>query len=514
MRERERLGVLERLVTDRKLLLGTVVLILLLATFVRFYHIEWSFSNNGLDEGIMIERARLVGDGYALYTDLPCDQAPLAFYLGAPFGGDVVSLRSLSAAISILAIVAVMEAARRVRGNLAMIAAGLLISFDFAFLRESRLFSLDGISSSFLAFALLAFVMHLQKRSRMMLTAAGFLVGLSAAAKLFGVLGLLGMIVFIFVEARRDKGSHRVTLVDAALLIIASAIPLAAFMFYLGPGDMTQGMVFNQGQRSFEPWLKLSLVAYFGLNLAYVLPLVYAKKTWSMGKETRFLLCVSVVILAFMVFQPLVFFHHLPIMSPSLAILGGAFVSESLGIKKETTDRLAPVVLTKKWNRVPTYAMALLCLTVLVSGGLAGYGLAVQEEPPQEHMSDDLEGMTKPEAWIVAGDPLICAYADRSIPPGVVNVAYRQHPDLTLDDIERAIVDYNVTVVVLSGRLLQMDGINELLREYNFTVLLPRQYPMWKASWVDYHAALDFFQDDMGPVFILWRGTESGVPFP
>ena len=107
------MGALGRIVTDRKMLLGTVILILLLATFVRFYHIEWSFSNNGIDEGIMIERAKLVGEGYALYSELPCDQAPLVFYLGALFDGDVVSLRSLSAAISVLAIAAVISNEKR-----------------------------------------------------------------------------------------------------------------------------------------------------------------------------------------------------------------------------------------------------------------------------------------------------------------------------------------------------------------------------------------------------------------
>lgn len=99
---------------------------------------------------------------------------------------------------------------------------------------------------------------------------------------------------------------------------------------------------------------------------------------------------------------------------------------------------------------------------------------------------------------------MICAYADRSIPPEVVNVAYRQHPDLTLDDIERAIADYDVTVVVLSWRLLEIEGINDLLREYNFTAL---PHVQWTEGWDDYHAVLDFFQDDMGPVLVYWRGT-------
>ena len=501
------MGTLDRIVNDRKLLLGTVVLILLLATFVRFYHIQWSFSNNGIDEGIMIERAKLVGEGYALYSELPCDQAPLVFYLGALFDGDVVSLRSLSAAISVLAIVAVMEAARRLKGNLAMLVAGLLISFDFAFLRESRLFSLDGISSSFLAFALLAFVMYAQKRSRLMLVAAGLLIGLSAAAKLFGVLGLVGMILFILLEARRNKDRIRDPLIDSVILVISAALPLAGFMAYLGPGDMIQGMVFNQGERTFEPWLKLSLVAYFGLNLAYLLPLAYAKRTWSMSKEARFLLCVTAVILAFMVFQPLVFFHHLPLMSPALAVLAGSFLADSFVIKKGNTDIPGSKEIANKRSIYKTAVIALFCVTILASGGLAGCGLLLQDEPPHMQIALDIEGMTDSTDWVICGDPLICAYADRNIPPEVVNVAYRQHPDITLEDIEQAISDYYVEVVVLSARLQEMDGIHELLASYDFTVILPLDNPLWDADWQDYHAVLDFFQEDMGPVTIYWRGT-------
>ena len=500
------MGALDRIVEDRKLLLGMIILILLVAVFVRFYHIEWSFSNNGIDEGIMIERARLVGDGYDLYSELPCDQAPLAFYLGAPFGGDVVSLRSLSATISVLAVVAVMEAARRVKGNLAMIAAGLLISFDFAFLRESRLFSLDSISASFLAFSILTFVIYIQKKNRVMLAAAGLLVGLSAAAKLFGVLGLLGMIVFLAMEWRREKRAVKEFLTDIIAVIIASAIPLIAFMAYLGPSDMIQGMVFNQGSRSFEPWLKLSLVAYFGLNLAYLLPLSYAKRTWSMSREVRFLLCVSGVVLAFMVFQPLVFFHHLPLMSPSLAILAGVFISNSIATKKESSSINVNKHIGKKRCRDTTAVVALFSVTVLVSGGLVGYGLLYQGEPPQVQISRDLEGITDDGDWIVCGDPLICAYAGRNIPPEVVNVAYRQHPDLTLDDIEQAIAAYNVSVVVLSWRLLEIDGIQDMLTENGFTLLLGPGNPAWDETWKDYHAALDFFQDDMGYVYVYWRG--------
>jgi hypothetical protein len=140
-----------------------------------------------------------------------------------------------------------------------------------------------------------------------------------------------------------------------------------------------------------------------------------------------------------------------------------------------------------------------------VSAGLVGYGLIAQDEPPQVQIGRDLQGISDEGDWVICGDPLICAYADRNIPPDVVNVAYRQHPDLTLEDIERAISEYNVTVVVLSWRLLELEGIHELLGEHGFGLLEPHSDSLWTSRWADYHAALDFFQEDMGQVYFFWR---------
>jgi hypothetical protein len=151
---------------------------------------------------------------------------------------------------------------------------------------------------------------------------------------------------------------------------------------------------------------------------------------------------------------------------------------------------------------------ALFCVTILVSAGLATYGLIEQDEPPQVEIAQYLKMTTDDGDWIICGDPLICAYADRDIPPDVVNVAYRQHPDLTLEDIEQAISEYNVTVVVLSWRLLELEGIWELLGEHDFSLLEPENDSLWMQRWEGYHAALDFFQEDMGAVYFFWRGIE------
>lgn len=376
---------LQSLGTDRRRALIAAALILVLASFLRLYHIGWSYSSNGVDEGIMLERSLMVSHGYQLYSDIPSDQAPLAFYVGALLDGDVMALRSFVAVLSILAIAVSMIAAKRLTGNNGMLITGLLLAVDFALLRESRLFSLDAISSSFLALSLLPFLVYVRSGSRAMLLASGLMIGLSSASKLLGVLGLLGMILFMILEMRSKSETKRRRTLDIILLVAISAIPVGLFMVALGPGDMIQGMVFDQGHRSFEIGLKLSILGYFAVNIAYLLPLVNVRNMWKERPEYRFLLALSFVILAFMVFQPLTFLHHLVLLSPPLAILAGAFISSAIEHKKKSSSVSCRLIVRKKLTMSANQILALAVIGVLLSTGLGAYGLAVQGRPIQEH---------------------------------------------------------------------------------------------------------------------------------
>jgi 4-amino-4-deoxy-L-arabinose transferase-like glycosyltransferase len=488
---------LQSLGTDRRRALIAAALILALASFLRLYHIGWSFSSNGVDEGIMLERSLMVSHGYQLYSQMPSDQAPLAFYVGALLDGNELALRTFVAVLSMLAIAASMKAAKRLTGNNAMLITGLLLAVDFALLRESRLFSLDAISSSFLALSLLPFLGYVKSGSRTMLLASGLMIGLSTASKLLGVLGLLGMLLFMILEMRSKSEPKRRKILDIIMLVAISAIPVALFMVALGPGDMIQGMVFDQGHRSFEIGLKLSILGYFAVNVAYLLPLVNARSMWKERSEYRFLLALSFVLLAFMVFQPLTFLHHLVMLSPPLAILAGAFVSRAFEHKKKSPNVDGRFIVTKKYTMFANQIIALAVIGVVVSTGLGAYGLAVQGRPIQEHYARLIQQHSSPTQWVVSGDPLMVSLADRLTPPELVNVAYRQYPDLTEQELEHWIDHYKVTVVVVCYRFNDMPGLPGFLTDQGYT-LLP--YEPGGSEPV-----LNLFENGIGPVQLFYK---------
>jgi len=496
------MGILSNFSSDWRKVLVAAALIIVLAAFLRFYHIGFSFSNNGIDEGIMIERTRLVSEGLGIYTDIPCDQAPLAFYLGAFTNGDVISLRELSALLSLVAIVACMEAARRIRGNAAMLLTGLLLAVDFALLRESRLYSIDGMSTYFLAGSLLLFVMYIQNSSKLLLASSGVLMGLSATAKLLGVLGLIGLGLFLLIEAWKIKDARKGRLLDIVLLGVFSAIPMIAFMIALGPSEMIDGMIFSQADREFDPYQKLSILAFFGLNIAYVIPLVYTRALWKLSRETRMLLCVSYVILLFMIFQPLNFFHHLPLMSPSLAVLAGVAFVLAIELEKGHIENIPDHERIKKRYPSSRVFLAVSMVGIIVSAGIAGLGLIAQHGTIQAYYGGIVQMHTEPGEWVISGDPLIAAWADRSVPPDVVNVAYLANPVVTLEDIQAAVEEYDVRVVVVCYMLNDMDGLMDWLESRGFSDLESTPGATIRGQHPD-KSVLDFFQEGIGPVHVM-----------
>jgi 4-amino-4-deoxy-L-arabinose transferase-like glycosyltransferase len=412
-----------------------------------------------------------------------------------------MALRSFVAVLSVLAIAVSMIAAKRLTGNNGMLITGLLLAVDFALLRESRLFSLDAISSSFLALSLLPFLVYIKSGNRPMLLASGLMVGLSSASKLLGVLGLLGMLLFMVLEMRSKSEPRRRKILDILMLVVVSAIPLGLFMVALGPGDMIQGMVFDQGHRSFEIGLKLSILGYFAVNIAYLLPLVSARTMWKERPEYRFLLTLAFVLLAFMVLQPLTFFHQLVLLSPPLAILAGALVSSALEHKKKSSETIIKLVVTKRAVVSANQIIALAVIGILVSTGLGAYGLAVQGRSLQEHYASLIQQHSNPTQWVVSGDPLMASLANRLTPPELVNVAYRQYPDLTEQELEYWINYYNVTVVVVCYRLNDMPGLPAFLMANGYHV--PYFFMLYRA--VGSEPVLNLFENGIGPVQLFYK---------
>jgi hypothetical protein len=206
-----------------------------------------------------------------------------------------------------------------------------------------------------------------------------------------------------------------------------------------------------------------------------------------------------------MVLQPLVFLHHMVLLSFPLAVLTGICVSDLLVSERA---RLSDGLVAPKKRGLGTgrAALAIALAAVFLSSSLGAYGIAAQDEPYQAEVADVLDDYVEPGSWVVAGDPIIASYAGMRVPPEMVNVAYRQYPDLTLERIEENILAYDVSAVVVCYRLREYPDLYEFLADNGYA----RVYGYGAAEPIDMYAppeaALDLFQDGIGWATIYVRG--------
>jgi hypothetical protein len=314
------------------------------------------------------------------------------------------------------------------------------------------------------------------------------MVGLSTAVKLFGGLALVGVILFMILEFRRNSDKRSDLARDLSILMVSAVAPISVLLLLLGPSDMIQGMVFDQGGREFDAFLKLSLVAYFGVNPVYALPLLRARALWGTRPEVRLLLALSLTILAAMVVQPLSFFHHMVVLSPALSILAGCLVGETLSSKKGNIRTGASSNSSKSGLSIVRAFAAVTMATLVMGAGFAAYGLVGQGEPPSHNFVPYVESFSDEDDYIVAGDPLIAALAGRMVPPELVNVAFRAGDEVTEEEVIDAIVEHDVRVVIVCYKLNEMPGLISFLEEQGFRILGGLRQ-------VDSAGVLDLFQE-------------------
>ena len=222
------------------------------------------------------------------------------------------------------------------------------------------------------------------------------------------------------------------------------------------------------------------------------------------------LLVLTVVLLADFIVQPLVFLHHLVLMSPGLALLTGMFIAqkhESIVQKYRTVKgplehKIEMLSLKKRRAEFAPFA-AVLMIGIVVSSGLASYGLVAQDKPGQLVYGEKVAAWTSPDDWMISGEPLITSYAERLTPPSMVNVGTRVYPVMTGDDVLHAIFEYHPAVIMISYRFLEPDVFNVIffLDSHGYSKVASDFMGEWSGSafgaFEDAEAPMVFVRDDI-----------------
>jgi len=464
------------------------LVLLIIASLPRLFFISRDIHPNGVDEGIQIMAGRMRDAGYELYTQINTVQAPLMIAIYGAIEADPLIFRVFSTAASLIIMIMVMWVGYRIGGRHVMVAAGAFSALDLMFLHESRLASLDMFCLLWISVALMFFIKYRQSGKEWAIVLSGVAFGIGAMIKLFAVVaaGTVGIIMFLdwvndtgfrpfarlsTVSIMPERRFHGVRFIHMVLLSGAFMAVVVFIMVRFGVMDTIQGMFLNQLHRPVLPFTKK--LQYFGvfllLNL-FAIPFLFLGLRPLYRRSEGVIVAVTVVFFLFFMFQATTWIHHFVFLSPGIALTAGVGIIRFGNMldsrRKRGRGRSASVRKKKRrTGRMVVYLQVILLILVAVTGGAFSILVKERGESAQVRAAGFIEDITEEDDFVISGDPMIPAMADRPQPPPVVNVAQLKYPDITCDQLNNTTIDYGVEVVVVTYHLAEMEGYINFVEE-------------------------------------------------
>lgn len=429
------------------------IIIILITAFLRFYKISYPFSVNGIDEGVQLMAGRMYSQGYAMYTQINSVQAPLFLWIYSLIGGDIILARVISAVFSIFGTIGVILIAYKLKNKRTALYAGIFTSFNYYFIKEGRLASLDLFCTVLLIWAFYFMILFLKnyilKRN---LVFSGILFSLASMTKLFAVIPLIGVALYLllwcFIGYRKDKKKYRKILFSLIIFAITIIITTLVIISIFGIEETFRGCFLNNLNRPHQKfWDKVSpfLDFLFYFSFPIFLSIIVIKK-YRKTKELQILLCWIFPLLLFFIFQPITWSHYFTLLIPPFAILGALGLENLLSensykLKKKNYDK-------KK--------IALFSITFIFILSQIFYGFFVVltvEKPIEALVAYDVKKLTTKDDFVISGDPTIALYADRNQVPETTNLAKVKFTPLLSQKLINLTEKYKVKVVVFTYNL-------------------------------------------------------------
>ncbi|MFO8052268.1 MAG: glycosyltransferase family 39 protein [Thermoplasmatota archaeon] len=484
--------------SDRIGAIAPYVLILLVSTVVRLYHLmnpltfpgySGTLSKNGADEGIFLMTSRLVDKGARMYVDVNTHQGPLFSLVFQVLNGDPLVIRSMTVIISLVGIAALIMTAHMSAGRRVAVVSSIFLSFNFVYFKVSRQASFDLYCTVLLTLAFLALVKYYQLirddpngrwKVYLSLTAAGILFSTAAMSKLFAVVPILSVGVYMLVGwIRRRKIEGNGPLLHILVLVVFTALPALGMMFIYGFQETLSGMLLSNIGRPPVPLDRRAGVLFKFLVMASV-PLILSLICMVRDRNDRtvqLMLLWLVPLFIFILFQSAIWDHYLMILLPPMCFLAGKGF-DNLQRKLRSGKKVRAAIGrgedgTKGAQRphfgvagvITVLSVAFIILSVVSITGL----VMISDKEVEQQVADEVSSLTKSSDMIISGDPIIGVYAERLQPPEATNIAMVRSPPLMDNDLVNITCDHEVKVVVFTYNLVNYDLYLDFIREnYQF----------------------------------------------
>lgn len=422
-------------------LLPPALYFVLIRWFFPQWHMFWLFA----DEGFNLAKARLVMDGYALYSQVWSDQPPLLTYLLAGLfrlvGPSLNVARLLVLLFSCLLVWGGVQYLRLAWGRLPAAAAGLLLVLlpGFPTLSAAVLVGQPSLSLAVLAMLLLA-LWH-KSRRMVWLLLSGLVMGASLMVKLYTGFLLPIFAAGLLLEAvygpKRSRG-WRQALAPALLWGLAAGGSAALCGWLLaGPASFSQLVQPHLAAATsgdYPPNSQLYPITFYLAEAWPVLALALVGGLYAL-QERRWLMLYPLVwmVSAFVVLLNLfpVWWHHQVLVTvPAALLASGAAAQTVQRIRRLLAHQLAPA----RWSwALPALGAAALVwiLFARLPGTISAFSLQptselVRPASTEERVMRKINQFAPQTAWMVTDLPMYAFRAGINVPPELAVLSWKR----------------------------------------------------------------------------------------
>ena len=465
----------------------TVLVVALLVAGTGLVYAQWLHPMQwDADEGIMLMTARMMGQGYFLYTDIWSDHppgVPLSLLTAFRLFGETVEVGRLTTLLyGLVGLVGVAWLAYQLAqtaglGRLAGPAAVLALALtpNFFWLARSVQRDIPPLSVGLLSLALA--YRYTATGRRRWLFAAGLVMGWALWLKLIGVVLLLPLVLVgglgVWWGGKGWREGARATLALAlGGLLVWLPFPLVynvgAFVQQVIGTPVAARAVWPNRAAEYAQWIveyltveNLGLAALAGLGLLALL-----RRRWQTGVVLLVWLAVTVVSLVNQ--RPLFAKHHFALLFYPLAVLAGVGVATAW-----TTLRHPPQA--ERW--LVGASLAALVLVVVHAPQQAALLAESVEPAPYRSLGEAaawLADHTAPTDFVIGDPPMIAFRAGRNQVPWLVYPSSKRVEAglLTDDEAIRVTQEYQPAAIALwNGRLDRLEGYTAWLQQNYATVV-------------------------------------------
>lgn len=423
------------------------------------------------DEGVHLESLLLLAQGYEPFAEIAAAQGPLHLHSHLPFfllfGQSLLAARLAVVSYSLLGLLGVWWIGRQVAGPWAGLAALALLAVSPTYLRFSRqvLADVPALGPTILAFgAALAYRRGGRER---WLVAAGVLLALGLLVKPLVVPAVPAVLALAW-PAARGRSVWR----GPALLAGAAAATVLLALLALEPRFVFEDVLsFRAGAREAYGWslshnwellvdkLDQEQPGFFQLALVGAGLLA----TRPDRRATAALGLWALASLGLLLAHSPLRYHHMVILLPPLAILGGAAASGLHALlsrvcrARRALAAASLAALVVYTSSVPELARrdALLLRNVDAAGADSG------EVDDELAAVERIRRLTRPDDFIVTDHPYLAFLAGRRVPPELVDPseARLRSGDLTDAEVVALANAYAPELIVLwNGKLSRLPG--------------------------------------------------------